>query len=103
MTHVFYKRIMTDDDRNEILSLANKIWTSNSWDSYLATNSNIFIIYYCKECNIKILKARRKHDNKSYNFYTIDTTIHNTFQERRPKIKNDKYTCDEWIIKNIID
>lgn len=87
--HNLIKREITKDDKDFVLSIADKKWESHAWGKYLSTNS--FIFYHCNYCNTMYLIP---HYKKHQEFIIFDNEI-DYFDEI--------LSCEELIIKKILE
>lgn len=99
MSHLI-KRNIENNDIKEIIKLAWKCFPhGHGWNEYLQSiEGKECKIYYCEVCNVKILAS---HDGFIYFFAA------NCWKNQQPlkfKLKDiNNYSCDEWIIKNILE
>lgn len=99
MNHFDIKdRPITEDDIKKIILLADQKFTSHSWNEFLSWQNYTFYIWHCKECNSNFLKYC---SNSSYYFgvYNIIDDIAGVNFENWL----NKYSCEDLIIKSIIE
>ncbi len=100
--------IITELSKNDEIEL-NNIFTKmqsvinliNVWDEVFKNKRECCTILNCFNCNLKILKYAYNIDAPKYSYYIIEKDnfdLINNFYE-----KYNKFTCNEYIIKNIIE
>lgn len=92
--HEFIKRDVDKEDIEKLLLLANNIFRIHGWRK--STIDNNCSIHYCGKCSMKFLELDGSR------FYDINKTIKSIATIEHSNAYR-KYSCDEWLIKSIIE
>jgi len=96
--HKFKSRLLNKDDCDKILKIADSQFMNHSWNDFLiyCIERNSVKIYFCETCNIKYLVNRDI-------YYDLNNEIDSYVTKKNLIKKLNELTCEEFIIKNIIE
>ena len=97
MSHKFELRPLDIQDKRNIIFLCNKFFGTHSWNLFLNSECYTFAIYFCKICNMKFLKYKNGRFNGAY-YINNDLIISDDYF-----LRISKFSCNDFIIKNIIE